>query len=597
MPAAQPVALLAAAVEAYAADHAAVEAAFHAGARRGRPEVPDRVGTTAQLRYAGVTYDLAVYRTSPSSYRVRWGNVAADLSVDFVNDFERRVRCAGRFHRVVAVTQGAMFRIVVDGTTHRVTRDDGGVVRAGWPAFVVSLLVQPGDQVVEGDPVAVLESMKMESTVTAPYPGEVVAVDVVPNAQVSTGAPLLRIRATEPRARCRTGRRNPRPHRDGGSARPRRAALRPGVRVAAQLPARLRPRPRHAPPPAGRATTARRDQPARQRGPASLRGRAARPVRRGRSPVPAEDRDPARRRAHRDQHAGVPAGLPAVAGRRPGRAARHLPGEAGVCARPLRRGGAGPEAGAGRRRRVDVPVVQPGRRPRAGRPVDPRAAVARRFRARAAGRRGHARLVSTGWRPRRRAGTRTSPTWPATFASATSTSRCSSRSSPGSTTRPSGSWTPWRPTPTAPGRDAAIARLVRSPHPQRGALLSRWLGTTDTVFRKSLLEVYARRYYRIRELRDLHFFEHDSDLLCVTDYDWENKHIRLVVAYTPAGPATRAGTDGGRASGERADRPARRRGSRDLADRTASARRTRPPRRSTSSWPPATSAANPGGWT
>ena len=53
-------------------------------------------------------------------------------------------------------------------------------MRAGWPAFVVSILVQPGDQVVEGDPVAVLESMKMESTITAPYPGEVLAVDVVP---------------------------------------------------------------------------------------------------------------------------------------------------------------------------------------------------------------------------------------------------------------------------------------------------------------------------------------------------------------------------------------------------------------------------------
>ncbi len=138
VPAAQPVALLAAAVEAYAADHAAAQAAFHAGARRGRPEIPETVGTRVQLRYAGASYDLRVYRTSPGSYRVRSGRVNADLDVDFVNEYERRIRCAGRHHRVVAVTQGAMFRIVVDGTTHRVTRDDGGVVRAGWPAFVVS---------------------------------------------------------------------------------------------------------------------------------------------------------------------------------------------------------------------------------------------------------------------------------------------------------------------------------------------------------------------------------------------------------------------------------------------------------------------------
>ena len=104
-----------------------------------RPSTPAPVGAAprcrrpsehrVRLRYAGATYDLWVYRTSPGTFRVRSGKVNADLEVDFVNAYERRVRCAGHRHRVVAVTQGAMFRIVVDGTTHRVTRDDGGVVQ------------------------------------------------------------------------------------------------------------------------------------------------------------------------------------------------------------------------------------------------------------------------------------------------------------------------------------------------------------------------------------------------------------------------------------------------------------------------------------
>ena len=57
--------------------------------------------------------------------------------------------------------------------------------------------------------------------------------------------------------------------------------------------------------------------------------------------------------------------------------------------------------------------------------------------------------------------------------------------------------------PGGPGSAEAIERLVDSPHPQRGALLRHWLDTSDPDFRKVLLEVYARRYYRIRELRDL----------------------------------------------------------------------------------------------
>ena len=94
VPAPEPVALLAAAVEAYAADHAASQAAFHAGARRGRPETPETVGVRVRLRYAGATNELWVYRTSPGTFRVSSGRVNADLEVDFVNDYERRVRCA-----------------------------------------------------------------------------------------------------------------------------------------------------------------------------------------------------------------------------------------------------------------------------------------------------------------------------------------------------------------------------------------------------------------------------------------------------------------------------------------------------------------------
>ncbi len=531
VPPAQPMALLAAAVEAYAADHAAVEAAFHAGARRGRPEVPDSVGTTAQLRYAGVTYDLAVYRTSPSSYRVRWGNVSADLSVDFVNDFERRVRCAGRFHRVVAVTQGAMFRIVVDGTTHRVTRDDGGVVRAGWPAFVVALRVQPGDQVLEGDPVVVLESMKMESTVTAPYPGEVVAVDVVPNVQVSTGAPILRIRATEPPAgavpsgatldltgmEARPAPGVPPCDRVFGSLRnyllgydldpaalhrllveqrrlgeispPDNAGLlrcEDGLLdLFAEVGALYRPRTETQPDDALTATSTQEYllaylqwlDPDRAGLPDTYRERLESAL--ARYGVTGLDRTP-------ELDAAVLWMFRSFS-----RVGDLVPVVLSILARRLHAGSVlAPLADADMRSRLDRLATSA-----QGRHQDI-ADLARDVRFRYFDEPVLESLVTREYDETERV------------------------------------LDTLEAEPDGPERAAAIARLVRSPHPQRGALLSRWLGTTDTVFRRNLLEVYARRYYRIRELRDLHFFEHDSDLLCITDYDWENKHIRLVVAYT-----------------------------------------------------------------
>ncbi len=188
-----PVALLAAAVEAYESDLAQVRAGFFASARRGRPENPEAVGGRVHLEYAGTRYRLRVDRTGPRTYHVRDGG-RIDLTVDRVGDYTRRITCLGVRHRAVTIAQDAVFRIEVDDVAHVVTRVDGASVRAQWPALVSSVLVEPGQEVKEGDPVAVLESMKMVSTVTAPFDGTVLTVDVVANAQVERGAPLLHLR-------------------------------------------------------------------------------------------------------------------------------------------------------------------------------------------------------------------------------------------------------------------------------------------------------------------------------------------------------------------------------------------------------------------
>ena len=194
VPPADPFAVLMAAVEAYDADEAAARAAFHAGARRGRPEAPDAVGHRVRLRYRYCGYDLTVFRTGPDDYLVDTGDGTVGVRMERVGQYERRAVTGERTSHVVTSVQRSSFMIDVDGTTHRVHRDDGSVVRADSPAFVISVLVGAGDHVAAGDPLVVLESMKMESTVTAPFPGVVADVAVSVNTQVEQAAPLLSIR-------------------------------------------------------------------------------------------------------------------------------------------------------------------------------------------------------------------------------------------------------------------------------------------------------------------------------------------------------------------------------------------------------------------
>ncbi|MFN8096776.1 MAG: carboxyl transferase domain-containing protein [Dermatophilaceae bacterium] len=191
-----PMALIAGAVEFYEADQALVEASFRASAARGRPEHPEQVGTNLQLSYRGRTYRLRVDRIAADRYRVH-ADAPVEVTVDRRSPQELRLVAGARKATVVVLANEESVDLEIDSVAHEVRREDGVVVRTGWPALIGSILVARGDKVEQGQPIAVLESMKMVTTVTAPFAGEVTSVAVLPNAQVEKGMPLLRIRAGE----------------------------------------------------------------------------------------------------------------------------------------------------------------------------------------------------------------------------------------------------------------------------------------------------------------------------------------------------------------------------------------------------------------
>ena len=75
------------------------------------------------------------------------------------------------------------------------------VVRGGcaapMPGKILAVSVAPGQAVVQGDPLAILEAMKMEHEVTAPHAGVVREVRVEVGQQVDAGAILVVIQADD----------------------------------------------------------------------------------------------------------------------------------------------------------------------------------------------------------------------------------------------------------------------------------------------------------------------------------------------------------------------------------------------------------------
>ena len=73
----------------------------------------------------------------------------------------------------------------------------GGIVKSVMPGIVVSLLAGEGDTVEEGQPLLVLEAMKMQNEISAPVAGVVRRIHVGEGEAVSAGAKLVEIKSDE----------------------------------------------------------------------------------------------------------------------------------------------------------------------------------------------------------------------------------------------------------------------------------------------------------------------------------------------------------------------------------------------------------------
>ena len=187
------VALLATAFEAYEAHARRQQDRLFTSAERGRPEVGHETRHQVDVRVGGEAYRLRVAQSRPDRYQVELDGRSVEVDVERSGRFEIRLRAGGQTFDVLSVAQGPDYLVEVDGAVHRISGGEAGLVRAPAPAMVVAIPVAAGDEVAEGDVVAVVESMKLETSLRAPAGGQVAEVFADVNTQVESGAKLLRI--------------------------------------------------------------------------------------------------------------------------------------------------------------------------------------------------------------------------------------------------------------------------------------------------------------------------------------------------------------------------------------------------------------------
>ncbi|MEO5877128.1 MAG: carboxyl transferase domain-containing protein, partial [Streptosporangiaceae bacterium] len=191
------VALAAAAIEAYEEEEDVERQRLLSTAFGGRPQVQHKSGRPLDLKLRGAGYRVRVARVGPHRFRVgiEAGDDVrtADVELERFDRHTGRILVNGTRYRLLTDTYGPIHLIEVDSVTHRVSRDEGGVVRSPAPALVVATPLEVGAEVEAGAPILVLESMKMETVLRAPFRARLKECAVSVGSQVETGAPLMRL--------------------------------------------------------------------------------------------------------------------------------------------------------------------------------------------------------------------------------------------------------------------------------------------------------------------------------------------------------------------------------------------------------------------
>src|SRR5690349_4480036 len=140
------VALAAAAIEAYEEQERVERQRLLSTAFGGRPQVQHQSGRPLDLKLRGVGYRVRVARFGAHRFRVGvqaggGGGAGADAVRTADVDLDRFDRHTGQIgvngsrHRLLTHTHGPIHLVEVDGVTHRISRDEGGVVRSPMPAL------------------------------------------------------------------------------------------------------------------------------------------------------------------------------------------------------------------------------------------------------------------------------------------------------------------------------------------------------------------------------------------------------------------------------------------------------------------------------
>ncbi|QTD52505.1 ATP-binding protein [Sulfidibacter corallicola] len=190
-------ALIAAGIEIYSRTLHQQRQEFFQTVSRGRPQrLPVASTAEVEMKLDGQSYKFEIRLVEPKYYQIVHEDRHFDVKMVWDSPQKARLYYNQTKYDCVVVPKQEDFLVEIDGATHFVAQDSGGLVKSNSPALVLKLNVEVGQEIFAGDALLSLEAMKMEMVMQSPASGVVKEIFVKANDQVSAGDPLISIEAS-----------------------------------------------------------------------------------------------------------------------------------------------------------------------------------------------------------------------------------------------------------------------------------------------------------------------------------------------------------------------------------------------------------------
>ena len=152
-----------------------------------------RVGGMTTFSWDGVVQGVDIVEVEPGSWSVILGGQSVDVRLDAAKTLDPDMQ------GFRATLYDAAYEFALQDprkallAAARGALGSGGPLTAPMPGKVVKLLVQEGDLVTEGQPLLIMEAMKMQNELRAVSEGVVLKVTTSEGATVETGSVLITV--------------------------------------------------------------------------------------------------------------------------------------------------------------------------------------------------------------------------------------------------------------------------------------------------------------------------------------------------------------------------------------------------------------------